>query len=217
MVINLSQICNIRREYTFDSLRRSNLTKNPMHLFKKWLKEAYLSNKIIDPTAMCLATADNTGQPFQRLVLLKYFNNKNMVFFTNLFSNKATQLTNNPKISVCFPWNIIDRQIVITGNVYLLSRKKVYTYFYSRPKNNQISTWVSRQSSIILSRNQLENRFLKFQKKYLYKKIPFPKFWGGYIIRINSIEFWQGGKYRLHDRFLYKKNKNKWYINRLSP
>lgn len=217
MTINLSKIADIRREYVFDQLCRSNLTDNPMDLFSKWLNDAYLSHKILDPTAMCLATVDNTGQPFQRLVLLKYFNDKTMIFFTNLFSRKAIHLTSNPKISVCFPWNIIDRQVIVTGKVCLLSKKKVSKYFYERPKNSQISTWISRQSTVISSRNELKDKFLKFKKQYLHKSIPFPKFWGGYIINVNSIEFWQGGVYRLHDRFIYKKNKKKWNIYRLSP
>lgn len=217
MIINSCNIYNIRREYTFGKLKRSHLTENPMNLFVKWMNDAYRTNKILDPTAMCLATVDKTGQPFQRLVLLKSFNNETMIFFTNLSSRKAIHLTNNPKISACFPWNFIDRQIIITGYTYLLSKKKAIKYFYERPKVNQISTWVSRQSTIIASKHELEKKFVKFEKKYLYKLIPFPKFWGGYAININSMEFWQGGKYRLHDRFLYKKNHNKWNIYRLSP
>lgn len=217
MIVRLYKISDIRREYNFGQLRRSNLTHNPMDLFSKWLNDAYLTHKISDPTAMCLATVDNTGQPFQRLVLLKYFSSKTMVFFTNVSSRKSMHLINNPKISVCFPWNFIDRQIIVTGDTCLFSKKKALKYFYERPKDSQISTWVSRQSTIISSKNKLKNKFLKLKKKYLYDSIPYPKFWIGYTININSIEFWQGGKHRLHDRFLYKRNHNKWNIYRLSP
>lgn len=217
MTIDVSQISNIRREYRCGKLRRSDLTKNPMHLFSKWLNEA-CSQSAPDPTAMCLATVDNKGQPFQRLVLLKYFTNEKIVFFTNLKSRKSLHLINNPKISVCFPWNFMDRQVSITGNVCRLSTQEVSKYFYTRPKESQISTWTSYQSSVISSRKILENRFLKLNKKYQNKLTPFPRFWGGYILSINSIEFWQGGIYRLHDRFIYIKNKhNQWYVNRLSP
>ncbi|ADV33766.1 pyridoxamine 5'-phosphate oxidase [Candidatus Blochmanniella vafra str. BVAF] len=216
MIINSFEIFNTRREYNLGTLRRSNLTTNPMDLFSKWLQEAYLK-KIPDPNAMCISTVDRTGQPFQRLVLLKYFNDETMMFFTNLKSRKSIHLIDNPKISLCFPWSIIDRQVIVTGNVNKLSQKEVSQYFYTRPKNNQISTWASRQSSIVSSRNIFENKFLKFKTKYLNKNIPFPKFWGGYKIYINSIEFWQGGMYRLHDRFIYRKNKKKWSVDRLSP
>ncbi|CAD83436.1 pyridoxamine 5'-phosphate oxidase [Candidatus Blochmanniella floridana] len=214
-MLELSKIHNLRREYISKQFRRSNLTKNPMHLFSKWLYEAYC--QIPDPNAMCLSTVDHTGQPFQRLVLLKYFNDKTIVFFTHLNSRKAIHINNNPKISLCFPWNIINRQIIITGSVYKISKKEAQKYFYTRPKNNQISTWASKQSTIISSKKVLKNKFLKLKKKYFQKSVPFPHFWVGYKININSMEFWQGGIYRLHDRFLYKKNKKKWYINRLSP
>lgn len=216
MIISLSHISNIRREYTYNQLRRCDLTKDPMRLFSKWLNEA-CSTSVPDPTAMCLATVDNTGQPFQRLVLLKCFTNNKIFFFTNLKSRKSIHLINNTKISACFPWNVMDRQVSITGNAYKLSKKEALHYFYTRPKENQISTWVSRQSTVVSSRNILENKFLKLKKIYSHKSIPFPNFWGGYMIHINSIEFWQGGMYRLHDRFIYHKDKDRWHINRLSP
>lgn len=210
------KIYNKRREYNLVGLYESNLTKSPMHLFSRWLNEAFL-NKIPDPNAMCLSTVDHTGQPFQRLVLLKYFNNKTMTFFTNLKSRKSIHLMKNPKISLCFYWSIMSRQVLITGNVQKLPKREVIKYFYKRPKNNQISTWVSRQSSIIISKDILENQFLKMRKKFVSKTIPFPNFWGGYIIYINTVEFWQGRIHRLHDRFLYIKNNKTWKINRLAP
>lgn len=216
MIIKLSKISDIRREYQDGKLHRCNLTENPMNLFSIWLNEAY-SSSVSDPTAMCLATVDRTGQPFQRLVLLKYFINEQIIFFTNLKSRKSLHLIYNPKISVSFPWIFMDRQVNITGYVNRLPKKKVIKYFYTRPKKNQISAWVSRQSTIIPSRKILEDKFLQLQQYYLNKPVPFPNFWGGYVLKINSIEFWQGRKYRLHDRFLYLKKKGKWYVNRLSP
>lgn len=216
MIINQINIAEIRREYTLNKLNRSNLKKQPIHLFIIWLNQAYLA-KIPDPTAMCLATVDCTGQPYQRLVLLKHFTDESMTFYTNFNSRKAMHLTNNPQISLCFPWNIIDRQVIVTGNVCKLTNKKNLRHFYTRPQSSQISTWSSQQSKIIYDRNLLEYNFLKLKKKYFHKKIPFPEFWGGYQVNIKSIEFWQGGIHRLHDRFIYQKYHNTWHIDRLSP
>ncbi|URJ30289.1 pyridoxamine 5'-phosphate oxidase [Blochmannia endosymbiont of Camponotus sp.] len=216
MSIDNTNISHIRREYTSGQLRHSDLTDQPIQLFSIWLNQAYFA-QVPDPTAMCLATVDHTGQPYQRIVLLKEFTNKEMTFLTNLNSRKATHLANNPKISLCFPWNIIDRQVIVTGTVCKLSEKEVLKQFYTRPKNNQISTWVSNQSKIISSKNVLNNKFLELKKKYLDKKIPFPEFWGGYKININSMEFWQGGINRLHDRFIYQRCNHTWYVYRLSP
>lgn len=216
MSVNNTNISCIRREYTFGQLRYSDLTDQPIQLFSTWLNQAYFA-QVPDPTAMCLATVDHVGQPHQRIVLLKGFTNKEMVFFTNLNSHKAIHLTNNPKVSLCFPWNIMDRQVIVTGTACKLSERDVLQQFYTRPKNNQISTWTSNQSQVISSKNVLNNKFLELKKKYLDTKIPFPEFWGGYKININSMEFWQGGINRLHDRFIYQRYNHTWYIYRLSP
>lgn len=210
------KISEIRREYTSKKLHRTNLTNQPIHLFKIWLNQAYLA-QIPDPTAMCLATVDHTGQPYQRLVLLKYFTNESMIFFSNFNSHKAIHLINNAKVSLCFPWNAMNRQVIIIGIASKLEEKNIFKYFYTRPKDSQISVWSSQQSKIIYNRNVLEHNFLKLKKKYSQKKIPFPEFWGGYQINIKSIEFWQGRMYRLHDRFIYYKHYNTWNIHRLSP
>lgn len=216
MIINQINISEIRREYTCNKLHRFTLTNRPICLFKIWLNQAYLSN-IPDPTAMCLSTVDHTGQPYQRLVLLKNFTEESMIFYTNLNSRKSIHLAKNPQVSLCFPWNAIDRQVIVIGNAYKLTEKYTIKYFYTRPKDNQISAWVSEQSKIIYEKNLLESNFLKFKKKYFYRKIPFPEFWGGYQVNIKSIEFWQGGIHRLHDRFIYQRHYNTWNIDRLSP
>lgn len=216
MIINQINIASIRREYALNKLHRSNLTNQPIHLFKTWLNQAYLL-KIPDPTAMCLATVDHTGQPYQRLVLLRHFTDESMIFYTNFNSRKSVHLAHNPQVSLCFPWNAMDRQVIVTGNVYKLAEKYTLRHFYTRPKDNQISTWISKQSKIINNKHSLENNFLELKKKYFCKKIPFPEFWGGYQVNIKSIEFWQGGMYRLHDRFIYQRYYNTWNINRLYP
>ncbi|AKC59936.1 pyridoxamine 5'-phosphate oxidase [Blochmannia endosymbiont of Polyrhachis (Hedomyrma) turneri] len=209
-------IKQIRREYTHSTLSQKNLTNEPIQLFKIWLNQACKS-KMLDPTAMCLATIDELGQPCQRLVLLKTINKNKIIFYTNFKSKKAMHIQHNPKVSVCFPWTTLDRQVIISGYASKLPKKDNIKYFYSRPRHNQISTWVSHQSEIINSRTRLTKRFLYFKKKFLNIKVPVPNFWGGYQIYITTMEFWQGRAHRLHDRFIYKKKDKKWHIDRLSP
>lgn len=206
----------LRREYTQGELRRADLTSEPMELFALWLKQACAA-KLPDATAMCVATMDATGQPYQRLVLLKHFDAQGMVFYTNLGSRKAKQLTHDPRISLHFPWHALERQVMVLGQVKRLSVHDVVKYFYSRPRDSQISAWVSRQSSRISARSVLESKFFNMKHKFLQKKVPLPSFWGGYRIRVNTMEFWQGREHRLHDRFIYQRQENGWRVNRLAP
>lgn len=205
----------IRRDYNYLKLKKNDLTSHPIDLFKKWLYEAYKA-KIIDFNAMCLSTVYK-GIPYQRIVLLKHFDRESIVFMTNMKSRKSFHLNNNSNISVLFHWNKLERQIMILGVANKISLEQTKKYFYSRPKNNQISVWVSHQSKIIKNRKVLEKKFLYLKKIYKNKQVPFPDFWGGYKIIINTIEFWQGGRYRLHDRFIYQLHLKNWKINRLSP
>ncbi|WMY97379.1 MAG: pyridoxamine 5'-phosphate oxidase [Arsenophonus sp.] len=214
--ISSININNIRREYIRGELRRNNLTQDPLKIFHRWLIDAYKSS-IPDPSAMCVSTVDHFGQPYQRIVLLKYFDKNGLIFYTNFSSRKARHISLNNKVSALFPWNILDRQVLFIGNAEKIPFLKVKKYFYSRPKNNQISTLISKQSSIISNRSQLEKLFLKYKKKYKNKKIPYPYYWGGYRIKFNFVEFWQGRTKRLHDRFLYKKKNKSWIIYRLAP
>ncbi|MXP56203.1 pyridoxamine 5'-phosphate oxidase [Pantoea sp. Mhis] len=213
----IKNVAYIRREYNRGTLNRKDLPNNPLVLFEQWLHQACLSN-ISDSTAMILSTVDNNGQPYQRTVLLKDYDEKGMVFFTNLSSRKALQLGNNPRVSLHFPWHSLDRQVIILGTVEKLPPLEISKYFYSRPRNSQIATWASRQSSVLSKRNILEAEFIRFKKKFNKSKIPLPNFWGGYCVKYFSIEFWQGGKYRLHDRFIYQIQENcSWFITRLFP
>lgn len=213
----MSDLSDIRREYTKGGLSRSELPVDPMALFELWLTQAKEAN-LTDPTAMSIATVDEHGQPFQRIVLLKKFDENGFVFFTNLESRKSTHLATNNKVSLLFPWHSLDRQVAITGTTTPLSMIEVTKYFMSRPKDSQIAAWVSNQSSKISARQALLGKFNEMKAKFAQGEVPVPKFWGGYLVKPDSIEFWQGGEHRLHDRFMYTKNDNQaWDIDRLAP
>ncbi|MBB1318996.1 pyridoxamine 5'-phosphate oxidase [Shewanella sp. SR43-4] len=212
----MSDLSDIRREYTQGGLRRANLPANPMDLFEQWMQQAK-DAQLSDPTAMCVATVDEDGQPFQRIVLLKKFDDNGFVFFTNLESRKAKQIAVNSKISLLFPWHPLDRQVAVLGQAEPLSMLDVAKYFMSRPKDSQIAAWVSKQSSKISARQALEGKFAEMKAKFAQGEVPLPKFWGGYLVRPASVEFWQGGEHRLHDRFIYTKTDADWNIDRLAP
>jgi pyridoxamine 5'-phosphate oxidase len=207
---------DIRREYSKGGLRRKDLRSNPVEQFNLWLEQA-VEAKLIDPTAMTVATVDETGQPFQRIVLLKHVDKDGFVFYTNLGSRKAQQIEVNSKVSLHFPWHSLERQVHITGVAEKLSMTENMKYFSSRPKDSQLAAIASKQSSRISARGVLEGKFLELKKKFEKGEIPIPSFWGGFRIRPESIEFWQGGEHRLHDRFLFSKQDNEWDIDRLAP
>lgn len=215
-LIQPADIADIRREYTRGGLRRSDLPANPLNLFERWLKQA-CDAKLADPTAMSVATVDEHGQPYQRIVLLKHYDEKGMVFYTNMGSRKAHHLENNPRISLLFPWHMLERQVMVLGRVEKLPALEVLKYFHSRPKDSQIGAWVSKQSSRISARGVLESKFLELKQKFQNGEVPLPSFWGGFRVVIDSVEFWQGGEHRLHDRFFYQRQDEGWQIDRLAP
>lgn len=212
----LQQIAYMRREYMRGGLRRKDLPDNPLALFETWLRQA-CEAQLPDPTAMCLSTVDEHGQPYQRIVLLKHFDEKGMVFYTNLGSRKAHHLAQNPRVSLLFPWHFLERQVMVLGQVEKLSVIDVMRYFHSRPRDSQIGAWVSKQSSHISARGILESKFLEIKQKFQQGDVPLPDFWGGFRVKFDTMEFWQGGEHRLHDRFLYQRNDSGWTIDRLAP
>lgn len=212
----MTDLSDIRREYTKGGLRRSELPEDPMALFERWMEQAKAA-ELTDPTAMCVATVDEHGQPYQRIVLLKRFDEQGFVFFTNLGSRKAAQLKQNAHISLLFPWHPLERQVAVTGIAEPLSTAEVLKYFVTRPKESQIAAWVSAQSSKLSARQVLEAKFMEMKQKFSSGEVPLPSFWGGYLVRPASIEFWQGGEHRLHDRFIYEKTAAGWDIERLAP
>ncbi|MDR1827079.1 MAG: pyridoxamine 5'-phosphate oxidase [Methylobacteriaceae bacterium] len=205
-----------RREYTKGGLRRENLTKNPLDLFDLWLRQACDSG-IDDPTGMCVATVDETGQPYQRMVLLKHYDARGFVFYTNLGSRKARHIAGDARVSLLFPWHMLDRQVIVLGAAERVGNLEVLKYFHSRPRESQIAAYASRQSSRISARGILEAKFLEIAQKFKEGEIPLPRFWGGFRVIPQSIEFWQGGTNRLHDRFLYERAGDGWSVDRLAP
>jgi len=213
---SLQQIAHLRREYTRGGLRRNDLPEDPLILFEQWLQQACAA-QLPDPTAMTVATVDSSGQPYQRIVLLKHYDAEGFIFYTNLGSRKALQLADNPRISLHLPWHFLERQVMVLGEAEKLSPLEVMKYFHSRPRDSQIGAWVSKQSSRISARSVLESKFLELKQKFQQGDVPLPTFWGGYRVRFTAVEFWQGGEHRLHDRFLYQRSENGWTIDRLAP
>ncbi len=205
-----------RREYDYGKLTRESLLDNPFEQFKLWMDQA-LEAGIQDPTAMSVATVDSSGKPWQRMVLLKEFDQRGFVFYTNLGSRKAKDIEGNPQVSLHFPWLQLDRQVIVGGRAERLSTVDVMKYFLSRPKGSQLAAWASKQSSRINSRQALETQFAQVKEKFSKGEIPLPDFWGGYRVVPEEIEFWQGGEQRLHDRFSYGLDNGDWEISRLSP
>lgn len=207
----------IRREYLQGGLHRADLHESPIAQFQGWLAQAIAAG-INDPTAMTVATVDSEGQPTQRIVLLKDVTESGFVFYTNLGSKKAKDLAENPRISLHFPWHSLERQVKISGVAERLSLAKVAEYFSSRPTESQLAAWASKQSSPVSSRKLLMTEFARMKEKFQQGKVPLPDFWGGFCVKPERIEFWQGGNHRLHDRFEYRVQADQqWQITRLAP
>ena len=191
---------------------------DPIKLFEEWFNEAK-KTEINDPNALALATADKSGTPSVRMVLLKSFNSKGFVFYTNFNSKKSKDLKENPGASLCFHWKSLLRQIRISGNVSKVLDKEADAYYKTRSYSSRIGAWASNQSSVLSSRDQLLNSIEEFKKKYPKEnEVPRPKHWSGWNLNPVTIEFWLDGKNRIHERLLYTKNENNgWEKNLLSP
>lgn len=206
----------MRREYESEGLDREVLDSDPFRQFEHWFNQAREAG-IEEANALTLATADASGTPGARTVLLKYFDSNGFVFYTNYTSRKARALDANPRAAMLFPWIALNRQISIEGEVEKVSRGESMRYFVSRPEGSQLGAWVSEQSAIIESREALEARLQQIRERFRQGAIPLPEFWGGYRVIPRRIEFWQGRANRLHDRFEYVREGDTWWISRLQP
>ena len=201
MTIDISQL---RKEYTSTGLDRDDMSGNPVQQFERWFKQA-CDAELAQPDAMVVSTVDEQGHPASRTVLLKSFDEQGLVFFTNYHSNKARQISHNPHVAVLFLWPELERQIEIRGTAEQISKAESLKYFLTRPRGSQLGAWCSPQSSVIGSRQVLEQKLAEMKNKFLNREVPIPDFWGGYRIIAHSFEFWQGRKSRLNDRFLYQR------------
>ena len=206
-----------RREYTAGGLSREMLDDDPLRQFEHWLEQAVRAG-LTDPTGMVLATVDETGSPWQRIVLLKGLSHGGFVFYTNYGSAKARDIAAHPRVSLLFPWNELDRQVIIGGRAEKMSMAESAAYFVTRPRESQIAAWASRQSRPLSARALLEQQVSALREKFGRGEIPVPDFWGGYRVLPDRIEFWQGGEHRLHDRFEYSRQESgEWTIEQLQP
>ncbi|WP_031492967.1 pyridoxamine 5'-phosphate oxidase [Succinivibrio dextrinosolvens] len=202
-------VADLRRSYTQGGLEESDLTEHPIDLFEKWLKQA-IDSQIYDPNGVVVSTVDENNQPYSRMVLLKDYDRENLIFYTNLGSRKAQHIKNNPKVCLLFPWYMLERQVMFIGEAVRQSAVQDLKYFHSRPRGSQIGAWASNQSHLISARGILESKFLEMKEKFKNGEIPLPSFWGGYKVKFNKVEFWQGRENRLHDRFIYELKDNVW-------
>ena len=206
-----------RVEYGSLSLARADLQPDPIEQLKNWWSDARKA-QIPDLDAINLSTVDTNNRPDARMVLLKYISHEGLEFFTNYKSAKARQLENNPYAAMTLYWSKLERQVRIRGLVSKSSRARSQDYFMKRPRGAQISAWVSQQSSVVSSREELDKSFKQIESRFLNQEIICPEHWGGYLLCPDYFEFWQGRSNRLHDRFSYQRgNDNQWNIERLAP
>lgn len=211
---NLSEY---RRNYTKLELVESNISSNPFTQFKKWFEEMEIADPSFEVNAMTISNIGLDGFPKGRIVLLKDYSEEGFTFYTNYGSEKAKALSANPNVCLSFFWPELERQVIIKGQAGRASEEKAITYFNSRPRESQLGAWASHQSSEIASREVLDKTLKELSLEFEGRPVPKPDFWGGFLVKPISFEFWQGRPNRLHDRILYTQERNQWNIKRLAP
>ncbi|MEV3990526.1 pyridoxamine 5'-phosphate oxidase [Streptomyces sp. NPDC049837] len=208
----------MREQYRTAEFLEADLAPGPMDQFARWFKEAVDSDAIVEPNAMIVSTATPDGRPSARTVLLKHYDERGFVFFTNYGSRKGAELETNPYVSLLFPWHPVARQVLVTGTASRVGRDETAAYFRTRPHGSQLGAWASEQSSVIASRAELLARYEELAARYPEgEQVPVPPHWGGFRIAPETVEFWQGHENRLHDRLRYVRDGEAWRVERLSP
>ncbi len=208
---------DLRHQYSDTGLTVEEMMDHPVDQFQEWFADAYKHSQRDLSNAMTLATADGSGAPSARVVLLKHVDRDGFVFYTNYESRKGRELSENPAAALVFWWPALERQVRVEGRVRRLSADASDRYFASRPRGSQLSAWVSRQSRVVEGREVLEKRLQGFAEKFRNDDVPRPEYWGGYCLEPAAVEFWQGQSNRLHDRVLYERGDEGWERRRLAP
>lgn len=214
--MNADDLARVRKEYSRHALSETDVDLNPFVQFNCWLQEA-LSSRLPEPNAMALASATGEGKPSVRMVLLKGYDDRGFVFFTNYEGRKSSELMKNPNAALLFYWSELERQVRIEGSVEKTSRQESEEYFNTRPLESRLGAWASRQSEVIPGRSDLEQKVTDLKERYANREVPVPPFWGGFRLQPQVFEFWQGRENRLHDRIRYSLQGGVWTIERLSP
>jgi pyridoxamine 5'-phosphate oxidase len=229
--VDTKDLAAMRRTYRRVGIAEADLEPDPFSQFTGWLAAA-VAAELPEPNAMVLATADEHGRPSLRTVLLKGYDATGFVFHTNYGSRKARDLAVNPEASLLFPWHALDRQVIVYGSASRISAEQSAAYFRTRPRDSQLGAWASRQSSVVASRTELDRRFAMLAARWPDGvEVPVPDFWGGFRVRPEAIEFWQGRESRLHDRLRYRRisgpvgpdgsgtgtGTDAWIVERLAP
>ena len=214
----MMNLADERKNYLRGQLRREDLQADPLTQFHRWMDDA-VAARVVEPTAMSLATADRHGRPRVRTVLLKGVTGDGFVFYTNFGSRKGRDLAANAVASLLLPWLALERQVIVTGAVEKVDEDEAREYFHSRPRGSQLAAWASNQSDVLVSRETLDASLAAVRERFgENSEVPLPPFWGGYRVRPETVEFWQGRADRTHDRFEYTRRADgSWQIDRLSP
>ncbi|MEV0258372.1 pyridoxamine 5'-phosphate oxidase [Streptomyces sp. NPDC050732] len=211
----------MREQYVTGGLSEAELPAVPMDQFALWFKEAARDRDAVpEPNAMVVSTADEAGRPSSRTVLLKGFDERGFVFYTNYGSRKARELAANPYVSLLFPWHAVARQVIVSGTAERVGREETVAYFRTRPHGSQLGAWASAQSSVLASRAELDRAYADLAARYPEgEQVPVPPHWGGFRVTPRAVEFWQGRTDRLHDRLRYVRTEDGggWRVERLSP
>jgi pyridoxamine 5'-phosphate oxidase len=217
----LDSVAAAREDYTRGGLVESDLLPDPIAMFRRWYDDAH-SAGLHEPNAMVVATVGTAppgeqAAPSARLVLLKGVSDDGFVFYTNTRSRKGAELAGNPQVALLFPWHPLERQVRIDGTATLLPREAVDAYFDVRPRRSQIGAWASHQSSVVSGREELGAAYEEAEQRYAEGDVPTPEEWGGYLVRPEAVEFWQGRPGRMHDRLVYRRAADGWRTERLAP